>query len=678
MSFDELPRIDPPRVQSSASVLAFEGLFALPNFIPRPTNPDIGIDYNVELAENSRGSNIHFSVQLKSVQQGEFDNASQALKFSIETSRLHYLSRTLGGSLIVIYDASSRTMFYRWVHEIIPELDAQGVSWRGQETVTIRLPLANILNTASSLIIHSTVGTLYRRLQQSSVEAGILPPMESFGASAEQRRFFGASGAPETELLATLSISGIGFASAGLHRQVIDAYSRIPSAQWSSSPRHLLTIAYAYEFSGQPLQALTYSKAALAFTGPAVLAPEDLAVADLIRLNSESSIGILDHEQFYAAIRSFVDRHPGTPESVQARLQLLLREMVTIRRGTPEPDPMGRVRSIFESAKAEAKAVSVVPGQTKYQWGVRLILARIEFQLGNQLFIDGSFRINASRHMGHPLPRGEREAIALEAIGVEISATRRVEALMQAAAAEDRSDLVAVCKHELATNQFNFLMLARAFRVEGGRASGDAGEATQLQRCLDENENAINVFSQLGRESLRIKATRLKADILNAMGRREEANAILEGVKRDMLAAGIDSSQARFTEFSDAPTSEAEKHKFLLDASDSDVEQIARDSMRVLMLPESRFQNVLKDFRTMRQILHEKQSWCKHIELIQQLGHTASRATIYAVDPQRRCMCLRFEYESSIGSTDVDAVIMAFKAAHCDSCAVREPKSASA
>jgi len=79
MAFDQLPKIDRSRVQSSDSALALESVFRLPNFVTRAQDPDLGIDYVVELAEASQGSNIHFSVQLKSVGTGERDADGRTL-----------------------------------------------------------------------------------------------------------------------------------------------------------------------------------------------------------------------------------------------------------------------------------------------------------------------------------------------------------------------------------------------------------------------------------------------------------------------------------------------------------------------------------------------------------------------------------------------------------------------
>jgi tetratricopeptide (TPR) repeat protein len=670
MAFDELPQIDRSRIQSSESALSLESVFRLPEFVTRAQNPDLGIDYEIELAEDSRGSNIRFSVQLKSVAAGEQDPDRQALKFVVETSRLHYLSRTLCGSLLVIYDASSRNMFYRWVHEIMSELDSQGTAWRDQRNVTIRLPLSNILNSASAKTIHEDVGVLYRRIQHSIVEAGLIPRMESAGVSAAQKADFEARAPSGENILAMLLSSGFGLVSAGLYRQVIEAYSQTASAEWSNDSKHLLTIAYAYDHAGQPLQALTYSKAALSFSGDAKLSPTDASLAELIHLNSRFDIGLIGHEQYAAELKAFIDHHPDTAESRYCQLELILRDMLTVRQGAGvDEDPIRRLETLYEAAKKLVKSEDG-PDAVDDQWGLHFLLARIEFQMRDQLLMDGNFRISAAESMGHPIPLAERILMARKVLPIAKAAFDRLERLHQTAKAADRPDLFAVCNCEMATHQYYYLVMSR-FQLTRGRGGRTAELTASLEDCLRLADNAVNMFAQVGNDILRIRGARLKADILNALGRREEALSLIDSLRQDLARAGLNPDIAQIIELPSEP-SETDIKEVLDDASDADLGRFARETIRSLRIPQERIGNVLKDFKSLRRIRAEQRSWCKHLELLQELGHTESRETVYSIDPNRHCKCRRYSHESSIGSNDVDAVIKAFKATFCMGCTGRE------
>ena len=668
MGFNELPQIDRSRIQSSDSALALESVFRLPDFVTRAQSPDLGKDYEIELAENSRGSNIHFSVQLKSVEKGERDRDGLTLKFVVETSRLHYLSRTLCGSLLIIYDVSSRNMFYRWVHEIVSELDSQEIAWRSQSSVTIRLPLSNILNSASAKSIHEEVGVLYRRIQESSVDAGLIPRMEPESVSAAQKADFQARSPSIEDILTVLLSSGFGLVSAGLYREVIEAYSQTPSAEWSNNPKHLLTIAYAYEHAGQPLQALTYSRAALSFSGGAKLSLTAASFAERIHLSSRRDIGVIGSEQYFAELKTFIDRYPETDESRYCQLEIILRDMVKAKPATGE-DPIGRLEMLYQAAKKLVQSVDG-PYTVDDQWAPHLLLARIEFHMRDQMLMDGNFRINAADRMGHPIPVLERIRMARKVLPVTDAAFDRLERLHKAAKAADRLDLCAVCNCEFATHHLFFVRMSH-FQLTSGRGVLTPEQIASLQNCLVRTDDAVMIFTQFGNDIWRSRGARLKAEILNALGRQEEALALLESLRQELVSAGLNPELAQITE-APSPPSDAEIEQMLDDASDADLERFACDIIRALRIPQHRIGNVLKDLKSLRRIGIEQRSWCKHIELLQELGHTASKQTIYSIDPYRLCKCLRYSYESSIKSNDVEAVIAAFKGTYCVGCRGRE------
>ncbi len=517
MGFDELPQIDRSRIQSSDSTLVLESVFRLPDFVTHAQSPDLGIDYEIELAENSRGSNIRFSVQLKSVERGQRDADGLTLKFVVETSRLHYLSRTLCGSLLVIYDGSNRNMFYRWVHEIVSELDSEGTTWRSQSSVTIRLPLSNILNSASAKTIHEEVGVLYRRIQESSVEAGLIPRMESEGVSTAQKADFQARSPSGEDILAMLLSSGFGLVSAGLYRQVIETYSQSPSAEWSNNPKHLLTIAYAYEHAGQPLQALTYSRGALSFSGGAILSPAAASFAERIHLNSRRDIGVIGFEQYFAELKAFIDRYPDTTESRYGQLEIILRDMVNAKPATGE-DPNRRLEVLYEAAKELIKSIDG-PDSVDDQWGSHLLLARIEFHMRDRFLMDSNFRINAAERMGHPIPLAERILMTRQVLPIANAAFDRLERLHKTAKNADRPDLCAVCNCETATHQLFYVRMSH-FQLTDGRGVLSAEQTVSLENCLRLVDNAVRIFTQLGNDIGSSRGARLKGEILNALGRR--------------------------------------------------------------------------------------------------------------------------------------------------------------
>lgn len=81
-----------------------------------------------------------------------------------------------------------------------------------------------------------------------------------------------------------------------------------------------------------------------------------------------------------------------------------------------------------------------------------------------------------------------------------------------------------------------------------------------------------------------------------------------------------------------------------------------------------------REVLSFRDIARERVNWCRHIQLIQNLGHTLDPLTFYAADPVRYCYCERYQVASKIGDSDWKIVIEAFKGTYCSGCSARRPK----
>ena len=108
--------------------------------------------------------------------------------------------------------------------------------------------------------------------------------------------------------------------------------------------------------------------------------------------------------------------------------------------------------------------------------------------------------------------------------------------------------------------------------------------------------------------------------------------------------------------------------------SDEDLLSCAAKSLQTMEIPSERRAIVEREWFCLRDIAREKFAWCRHLNIVQNLRHTQSRQTLYARDPERRCICEKFQYKSKIGATDWDVLITTFKNAYCMECTAREPK----
>ena len=108
--------------------------------------------------------------------------------------------------------------------------------------------------------------------------------------------------------------------------------------------------------------------------------------------------------------------------------------------------------------------------------------------------------------------------------------------------------------------------------------------------------------------------------------------------------------------------------------TDEDMGRYAEDVLEASGLPRDRLAVMTREVFSFRDVARERVHWCRHIQLIQDLGHTRSPVTFYAYDPERRCYCEKYGFASKVGSTDWRVLIETFKNNYCSGCPARSPK----
>ena len=90
--------------------------------------------------------------------------------------------------------------------------------------------------------------------------------------------------------------------------------------------------------------------------------------------------------------------------------------------------------------------------------------------------------------------------------------------------------------------------------LNSGRGGFSSEETAALEGCLSLVENAVKIFAQLGNDVLRNRSARVKADILNAFGRRDEAVALINTLREDLTRLGLNPNIAQIIELPAAPS----------------------------------------------------------------------------------------------------------------------------
>lgn len=87
---------------------------------------------------------------------------------------------------------------------------------------------------------------------------------------------------------------------------------------------------------------------------------------------------------------------------------------------------------------------------------------------------------------------------------------------------------------------------------------------------------------------------------------------------------------------------------------------------------ESKREAIVSDVNDMVSSAKQRIGWCKHVQIIQDLGHTKSLETMYKQIPPKWIVCEVFGYRSPESGPSFDQLWPLFKGVHCLSCIKRE------
>lgn len=142
--------ISKSQIISQKSKAELERLLPLSHFALRPLNPDIHIDYFVELVEKNDPSGVHFGIQLKGVQKLSY-NKSQ-IKFPMKTKHLSYYLdkvKTYPVFLIVV-DIESNRSYWLFLQKYLND-EIPNKQWRKQKIVNVLISDENLINDVEVL-----------------------------------------------------------------------------------------------------------------------------------------------------------------------------------------------------------------------------------------------------------------------------------------------------------------------------------------------------------------------------------------------------------------------------------------------------------------------------------------------------------------------------------------------
>lgn len=173
MSFDKFPEVDRYSENEDESNSYFRLHFSEKNgFLPSKPEKDKGCDFLVELIHNCMSTNWRFSVQLKSIDSPDFIEKDMLISYSFDVSRLRYMLESIPPvGLIIFYWPKNKTLYYDYAEAIYNRLLEKrdgNMAWKSQKSVSIHVPVSNVVDHSSLIKIHQDILTRHQNSRDRS------------------------------------------------------------------------------------------------------------------------------------------------------------------------------------------------------------------------------------------------------------------------------------------------------------------------------------------------------------------------------------------------------------------------------------------------------------------------------------------------------------------------------
>lgn len=662
-SIGPLPKADRNAELQRRSLGALRALLPSDKFLFRDERvDDAGVDGSLELLIDSAYSDLRSQLQIKSTESTP-SNRDGSISISVRISNLNYL---LNGAspLYLLHVAQDNEFRFAWARDERKRLNKTNPGWINQRFVTLRF--MNVLTNDSLDEIHQRIRREARFQRQVTDILDAAGGLENVAVriSSETLKITDA-----VEAKRILQNSGIAIVSSGYASEVKEL-SQLLSDEDLREPHISLVLAHAEYMLGRYL-------AARALTKDTTLRITELSEDNQLFLQALGDA--CDYQTGRIEANKLIERATESLKhsSSQFSIALRLNRLRHILLYESELDLRSAVLNELQTLVGEIKSSHQYSAPFKLY--ARISLAEAE---GYQVVLL-TMRLLGEAQIKKSLSR-------LSNLGsvVDPNAERLI---------NWQSDINQILKE--AVTQAHPFLLAAAIQVQVTisvhyvtnqyRVSPDALSSPSVRNllatALDNIQGALNLSLKAKNLEAELRARLLIADIYELLDRQSEAQEIAREVlpkaKAMEYAALVWRAEAhlkgktllgKFKELSQPKTDE-EDAEIYSNFSDEEIGRYAKMILELSELPLDRLAIVERDCFSRRDISNEKLSWCRHLELIQDLEHEQHSATHYAKDPTRYCKCLLLGHESRFGDADWHAIIRAFKQAYCDGCSHRVP-----
>lgn len=141
-------------------------------WLKREQNPDVHVDYSVELREKSEPTGKIFYVQLKGCENPKY--TADYLKYSLKSKHLsYYQDRLKIPVFLMVFDIKNKKGYWVFLQKYL-NVNAANKKWEKKGSLTIKIPLANCIDDIELLKREIVSAEAYmRELWPGSIEAAI-------------------------------------------------------------------------------------------------------------------------------------------------------------------------------------------------------------------------------------------------------------------------------------------------------------------------------------------------------------------------------------------------------------------------------------------------------------------------------------------------------------------------
>ena len=659
-----LPQSDRNRALQTLSFKALNRMLNDELFLLRDERvDDAGVDATLELLSNGCYTNMRAQVQLKGTDSTD-SNRDGSISLQVDTSNLNYL---LNGAspLYILYIAPRDELRFLWSRDECWRIEQSNAQLKKQQTITLRF--VHILTESALQDIHERIRSESKLSRDIYEILGRASTTEQITVGIHRDTL--ATTDPY-ELVRLLNQSGLSFVSAGYITEVLDLMEYLNS-QDARQPRILLVRAYAEyalsryqeafatssrvlvqvdELQSSDQQFLHYLRAACEFHTGRIAQDTYLHRIDILTQQDEGIFALIarlehyrhalhneqDHTQYIALIVHLrtVVAHISAHHDASATLKLQARIILLYAEGR-----LAAQESFQELHHFKMRQVMGFEVDREYLLQTELVRWKSWMDTTSQA-------MEQARLYGHPVLLGEAMLTWVKILTARLMNRRHIA----------RTDLLITM-----TSEDVYPLRAMA-------------------------EQAEQLYAQIKHLEGQLRAQLIRADVHMLLAGEDAAKKIAQEVLPQAQAmeyhpliswAGAFLNQSTVWDQAKAMFAHMEQEDedvSMAARSDDDIRIFAQDVLASLNLPVARLGIVERDAHSLRDIAQERLTWCRHIELIQDLHHTAHLESVYTKDPERFVCCLRHKYQTRIISTNWKALISAFKQTYCAGCPDQDPK----